>query len=99
MVTQIKFISANNPSSGKDLQFRFFYVVKGRAKVSLEPPGSLLPSAACSHPFQCSVLQREALGPGAAVINKTVQIPEFMGLTDNNYCKILSINDECIKEK
>ena len=28
-VTQIAFISANNPYSGKGPQFRFFYVVKG----------------------------------------------------------------------
>lgn len=39
-VIQIKFISANNPYFGKDSQFRVFYVVKGEAKISLEPTGS-----------------------------------------------------------
>ena len=39
-VTQIKFISANDPDSGKDLQFRFFYVINGEAKVFLEHAGS-----------------------------------------------------------
>ena len=45
LVTQKTFIPANNLSSGKDPQSTFFYVVKGEAKVSLEPVGSQLPSA------------------------------------------------------
>lgn len=44
-VTQIKFVSANDPYSGEDPQFSFFYIVKGRAKVSLEPTRSQSPSA------------------------------------------------------
>ena len=44
-VTQIKFLSVNHPYSGKDLQFRFFYVVKGGYRVSLEATGSPVPSA------------------------------------------------------
>ena len=43
-VTQIKFISANNPFSGKYPQFRFFCVVKRRTKVSLQLAGSQTPS-------------------------------------------------------
>ena len=39
-VTQIKFISANNSDSEKDPQFKFFFVVKGGAEVSLESAGS-----------------------------------------------------------
>lgn len=42
---QIKFISGNNSYTDKDLQFRFFCIVKGAAKISLEPTWSLLPSA------------------------------------------------------
>ena len=51
-VTQIAFISANNPYSGKGPQFRFFYVVKGGEEkkkggedVSLRSARSWLPSA------------------------------------------------------
>ena len=40
-----KIISGNNPNSGKDPQFRFFHVIKGETKVSLETAGSPLPSA------------------------------------------------------
>ena len=67
--TQIKFISANNPYSGKELWFRFFYVVKGGTNVSLGPPGSRLPLAqnnlhakvahlgeACPQPLHSSLL-------------------------------------------
>ena len=42
-VTQIKFISVNNPYSGKDLQFRFSCVFNGGAKVSFEYTESQLP--------------------------------------------------------
>ena len=38
-IIQIKFISGNNPYSGKTVQFGF-YIVKGESDVSLEPTGS-----------------------------------------------------------
>ena len=44
-VTQVKFIFANNPYSGKNFQLRFFCIVKRGAEVCFEPTGCQLPSA------------------------------------------------------
>jgi len=62
-VTQINWSLLINPYSGKDPQFRFFYVVKGGAELSLEPEGSRWPSTQNNLHAKVAIMGWPAFGP------------------------------------